>query len=204
VRAPLLFSVLFGLAQAASAATLNVTVKDDKGNPVGDAVVYAMPKVKPAPSPIKPAAIEQKDKTFIPLVTAIQVGTPVSFPNHDVVRHHVYSFSPPKTFEIKLYVGTPVAPIVFDKPGEVVLGCNIHDHMIAYVYVVETPYFAKSDAAGNAAIDDLPAGDYELHVWHYALAAPQAAQALHLTGDKSAASFAIPLRAMPARPPNKP
>ncbi len=204
VRAPPLFLALCGLACAASAASLNVTVKDDKGNPVADAVVYATAKVKPAPSPPRGASIEQKDKTFIPLVTAVQVGTAVNFPNHDIVRHHVYSFSAPKPFELKLYVGTPAAPVVFDKPGEVVLGCNIHDHMLAYVYVVDTPYFAKTDAAGSALIDEVPAGDYDLQVWHYALAAPQAAQALKMRDEKSSASFSVALRVMPPRPPNKP
>jgi plastocyanin len=184
---------------------LNVTVKDDKGNPVPDAAVYAMPKVKLAPTPPRGAAIEQKDKTFIPLVTVVQVGTPVSFPNHDVVRHHVYSFSPPKPFEIKLYVGTPVAPIIFDKPGEVVLGCNIHDHMLAYVYVVDTPYFAKTDASGAATIDELPAGDYDLQLWHFAQAAPQPAQLVKPKGDeKLTATFTVPLRVMPPRPAPKP
>jgi len=205
VRGPPLLLALVGLAcLSASAASLSVTVKDDKGNPLPDAAVYAMPKVKLAPTPPRGAAIEQKDKTFIPLVTVVQVGTPVSFPNHDIVRHHVYSFSPPKPFEIKLYVGTPVAPIVFDKPGEVVLGCNIHDHMLAYVYVVDTPFFAKTDASGTGTIEDLPAGDYDLQVWHYAIASPQPAQPLHVTADKATASFAIALRAMPPRPAPKP
>jgi plastocyanin len=200
VRAPPLFLALSGLAFAAGAASLNVSVKDDKGNPVADAVVYAMPKAKPAPAPVKrEAAVEQKDKTFIPLVTAIQVGTPVNFPNHDVVRHHVYSFSAPKPFEIKLYVGTPVAPIVFDKPGEVVLGCNIHDHMLAYIYVVDTPWFAKTGASGTASVDDVPAGDYDIEIWHYALAAPQPAQLLHVTADKATAAFTVPLRAASLR-----
>jgi plastocyanin len=202
VRAPPLFLALSGLAFAAGAASLNVNVKDDKGNPVADAVVYAMPKVKAASTPVKhEAAVEQKDKTFIPLVTVVQVGTPVSFPNHDVVRHHVYSFSPAKVFEIKLYVGTPVAPIVFDKPGEVVLGCNIHDHMLAYIYVVDTPFFAKTDASGAASIDGVPAGDYELQLWHYALAAPQPAQPLHMTDDKATAAFTVPLRMTPRPAP---
>ena len=206
MRAPPLLPAVLGLACAvASAASLSVTVKDDKGNPLADAAVYATAKAKPAPSPPRGAAIEQKDKTFIPLVTVIQVGTPVSFPNHDIVRHHVYSFSLPKPFEIKLYVGTPVAPIVFDKPGEVVLGCNIHDHMLAYVFVVDTPFFAKTDASGTASLDEMPAGDYDLQVWHYALAAPQPAQALKLRGDeKVSASFAVPLRIMPPRPAPKP
>ena len=204
VRAPPLFLALVGLACAAHAASLTVTVRDDKGNPLADAVVYAMPKVKPPPGPRREAAIEQRNKTFIPFVTAIQVGTAVSFPNHDTVRHHVSSFSPPKQFEIKLYVGTPTAPVVFDKPGEVVLGCNIHDKMLAYLYIVDTPWFAKTDAAGAASIPDLPAGDYDLMAWHYALATPPPEQPLHVAADKATATFALPLRAMPPHPAAKP
>src|SRR5688572_30158988 len=120
----------------ASAATVEATVRDAKGTPVEDAVVWLMPKAGKAPARQATGQIAQKDRQFVPLVTVVQVGTPVSFQNQDPIRHHVYSFSPPKPFESKLYVGTPVEPTVFDKPGEVVLGCNIHDHMLAYVYVV--------------------------------------------------------------------
>jgi hypothetical protein len=86
----------------------------------------------------------------------------------------------------------------------VVLGCNIHDHMLAYVFVVDTPWFVKTDASGSGVVDDIPQGEYELQVWHYALAAPQAPQALHLGGEKSSAAFTVPLRAMPPRPAPKP
>ena len=86
--------------------------------------------------------IDQRDKQFIPYVTALQVGTSVWFANTDKIRHHVYSFSPAKKFELPLYAGVPAEPVVFDQPGFVTLGCNIHDWMIAYVAVLTTPYFA--------------------------------------------------------------
>ena len=147
------------------------------------------------------AAVEQRDKTFIPLVSVVQAGTAVQFPNRDPIRHHVYSFSPAKTFEIKLYAGTPVAPVVFDKVGEVVLGCNIHDHMLAYIYVVDTPWFAKTDADGKARIEGLPAGDYELQVAHHAQAEVQVPKAVKLRGDESVpVPFTVPLRNLPPRP----
>src|SRR6185369_4397725 len=111
------------------------------------------------------AVIDQIGKQFVPHVLVVPVGTAVSFPNRDQIRHHVYSFSPAKTFEIPLYAGQPERLIDFDRPGEVVLGCNIHDWMKAYVFVVDTPYFAVTDAAGLAAIA-LPAGDYRVEVWH--------------------------------------
>jgi plastocyanin len=195
---------LLPAAPAGNAATLEITAKDARGAPVGDAVVWAMPKAGPAPFRKRDAAIAQRDKTFVPLVTVVQTGTPVQFPNQDPIRHHVYSFSTPKPFELKLYAGTPVAPVVFDKPGEVVLGCNIHDHMIAYVYVVDTPWFAKTAADGTARIEGIPAGDYDLMVLHYAQAAPQPPTAIRLRAEETlAAPFSFALNPIPPRIPSK-
>lgn len=112
------------------------------------------------------ATIAQHDREFIPYVTIVQTGTAIYFPNHDPFKHHVYSFSPAKTFEIKLYVGKPAQPVVFDKPGEVAIGCNIHDWMEAYVLVVDSPYFAKTGGNGRAHIANVPPGRYRLRLWH--------------------------------------
>ena len=176
--------LLFAATPAATAATLEITVKDARGAPLEDAVAWVMPKPGPAPARKREAAIAQRDKTFVPAVTVVQTGTPIQFPNQDPIRHHVYSFSPAKVFELKLYAGTPVAPIVFDKPGEVVLGCNIHDHMIAWVYVVDTPWFAKTGKDGTARIDGVPAGDHELHLVHHDEVAPQQPSALKVRADE--------------------
>jgi plastocyanin len=199
-------SIVFSCFAAleATAGTLEITVKDARGAAVEDAVAWAMPRGGPGPARRQGAAVEQRDKAFIPLVSVIQAGTPVSFPNRDPIRHHVYSFSPAKAFEIKLYAGTPAAPIVFDKAGEVVLGCNIHDHMLAYVYVVDTPWFGKSGKDGVVRIEGVGAGDYELNLWHYALASPAAAQPLKVRGDETvAAGFAVALKPMLPRPAPK-
>lgn len=153
----------------AKAAEIEVQVNDSAGASVENAVVYLEPRDKAAPSLKNQAAITQKNKTFIPLVTVIQTGSSIIFPNKDSVKHHVYSFSPAKTFELKLYSGVPSTPVVFDKAGTVVLGCNIHDQMLAFVYIVDTPYFAKTDANGKVTMSDVPNGDYLLKVWHYAL-----------------------------------
>ena len=198
--APLALAFVLAAAPAVHSATLEVTVEDAAGAPVEDAVLWAMPKSGPAPPRKRDAAIAQRDKTFIPLVTVIQTGTPVQFPNQDPIRHHVYSFSTPKTFEIKLYAGTPVAPVLFDKPGEVVLGCNIHDHMIAYVYVVDSPWFAKTGKDGLAKLDGVPAGEYDVNIVHYLQAAPVAPVTLRARGEEaSPVAFTLTLKPPPPR-----
>jgi plastocyanin len=141
---------------------------DEKSRPVRDAVVIARSAddVKGEPAVGDIATIDQKGKEFIPHVSAIRAGTKVQFPNSDNIRHHVYSFSPAKKFEIPLYKGTPANPIVFDVPGVVVLGCNIHDWMTAYVYVSDVPYLAVTTKDGTATIKELPPGTYGVEVWH--------------------------------------
>ena len=150
------------------AAELTVQVSDQAGNPLSNAVVYLESDTKLNRSPLIEANIDQKNKQFWPFVSVVQVGTSINFPNKDTVRHHVYSFSPAKVFELKLYSGIPAKPIVFDKPGTVILGCNIHDSMLAYIHIVDTPYFGKSDVNGIVKLTDLPSGQHTLKAWHYA------------------------------------
>lgn len=169
----LLVLVVILLAPSAYAASLRVSVTDTSGKPVENAVVYAVPKDPTAETGLqqapKAAVIDQVKKEFVKHVTAVTVGTPVLFPNNDKIRHHVYSFSPAKVFEIQLYKDELPDQVVFDKPGVVVLGCNIHDWMLAYVFVTDTPYFAVTGRAGRAVVADLPAGEYDIKVWHAGL-----------------------------------
>ena len=102
---------------------------------------------------------------FVPQVLVVQAGTVVAFPKNDTVSHQVYSFSPSRRFQLPLYKGKAHSPVTFDKAGLVVLGCNIHDEMVGYIDVTDSPYFAKTDADGNAEIRDLPAGSYRLDAW---------------------------------------
>ena len=178
---------------AAHAAALTVSVTDAAGKPLADAVVYVVVKGLPARAAAGATAqIAQQGRQFEPRVTVVQTGTPVLFPNKDTVRHHVYSFSPVRTFELKLYAGTPSEPIVFDKAGTAVLGCNIHDRMTAWVHVVDTPLFAKTDAAGHATLD-VPAGAHRLRAWHYLQPeeAPPAEQPLQMASAAGAASVKL-------------
>ena len=155
------------MAARTNAGTLQVAIVDQKGKPVEDAVVTATSAVPlPEHGALPEGVVDQIDKTFVPYVTVVRAGTEVRFPNSDNIRHHVYSFSPAKRFELPLYAGRHAAPVQFDKAGTVVMGCNIHDWMIGYVYVADTPYFAKTPADGSAQLRDLPAGQYAVRVWH--------------------------------------
>lgn len=165
----------------AHAATVSVQLQDTAGKPLPEGVVFLESReAKQLSKPIAGAEIAQAKREFSPKVLIVPVGTAVSFPNRDTVRHHVYSFSPNKTFELKLYTGTAATPVVFDKPGIAILGCNIHDNMTAWVVVVETPFYAVSDAKGGTTLRDVPAGNYRLRVWHPGLAvgAPATDQAI--------------------------
>ena len=106
----------------AEAGSILATVKDVQGALVADAVVFAKSNDSVVLRGKKQAVIEQRDKQFVPYVTAIQVGTSVAFPNRDSVRHDVYSLSPAKRFELPLYAGVPAEPVAFDKEGFVTLG----------------------------------------------------------------------------------
>ncbi len=155
------------LAGASHAADLNVTVRDKAGKPVRDVVVTV--DVAGA-GPARPGGtyqVVQQQMKFDPFILVVPVGAEVSFPNKDVVRHHVYSFSPTKAFELKLY-GREQAPrtVKFDKAGVVALGCNIHDSMVSFIKVVATPFAGKTDANGQVRLRGLPAGAATVKVWH--------------------------------------
>ncbi|HEU0151854.1 MAG TPA: methylamine utilization protein [Arenimonas sp.] len=143
---------------------------DDGSLPVAGAVASLHAEAREAPGAT--AVMDQRDSTFVPGVLAVQVGTSVSFPNSDRVQHQVYSFSKPKPFELPLYAGTPREPVTFDRPGVVVVGCNIHDWMIGYIVVLDTPYFATSGDDGAIRLQ-APPGRYTLRVWHSRLAEPR-------------------------------
>lgn len=155
-----------GLAHAQT-AEIAAMVTDQQGRPVANAVVVAVPVDGNMRLPrARDGSVDQVDKEFFPRVSVVLAGASVTFPNHDDVRHQVYSFSPAKRFELPLYAGIPAQPIVFDKPGVVVLGCNIHDWMVGYIYVSESPFFAKTGQDGKAVLSDLSPRAYVVRVWH--------------------------------------
>lgn len=163
----LALAVAMAVLPSLRAAELRLAFKDTKGNPVADVVASLQPEegAAPRPAPLTGVTLSQQGQEFIPFVTVVTTGTAVTFPNRDTVQHHVYSLSRAKKFELPLYSPGKAETIVFDQPGVVTLGCNIHDWMLAYLLVLDTPWYAKSDAQGSAALS-APAGQYRLEIWH--------------------------------------
>lgn len=192
------FTALFA-ATPALAGDVTVDVRDQTGRPVRDAVVMIRPQGGVAPgTPMKvtwPMVMAQQNTQFAPYVLVVPVGSTVSFPNKDKVRHHVYSFSAAKKFELKLYGRDETRSVTFDRTGAVSLGCNIHDGMIAFIFVSDTPFAAKAGADGVATVQDAPAGAATLLVWHPDLKArAPIARSLSVAGAAQRASATIELR----------
>jgi plastocyanin len=179
LRRPATVALLLALAgTAAHAVPVTVQLRGPGGQPLAGAAVAIEVKGRTGKTSSAKAEMGQRDRQFTPQLLVVQTGTAVSFPNFDTVRHHVYSFSPIKVIDIKLYSGTPAEPVVFDKPGVAALGCNIHDRMSAHVVVVDTPTFARTDDKGQASFD-LPPGEHAVKAWHAGQKSPTL-QALRL------------------------
>mgnify|MGYP002783572590 CR=1 FL=1 len=189
-----LAAVTVALSPGAGAAAVAVSVTGTDGKPVTQAVVVLRSTTGAAAPASVPrnVVMDQIDKEFVPLVVAVQTGGAVSFPNRDNIRHHVYSFSAPRTFELKLYSGVPAKPVVFDKPGVVTLGCNIHDWMVGYVYVADSPWFGKTGIDGTATVE-APPGEYVATAWHPWSADPSAEQKLRVEAGGSRLQFRLTL-----------
>lgn len=195
------FLLFYALAASAQAQPFSALVIDAEGHPVAGAVLSLAGQAQA--KPIAAAAMDQVDKQFLPAVLAVATGTVVSFPNRDDIRHHVYSFSPAKRFELRLYEGTPSAPVTFDRPGLVVLGCNIHDWMLGYVYITDASWFGVSDAQGLIQLD-APAGQYPVTLWHPALPDMQPVDAGTLLLGKEPVELKLPVAVTAALQPAVP
>ncbi|HEY2345968.1 MAG TPA: methylamine utilization protein [Xanthomonadaceae bacterium] len=171
IRVAVLAGALVCMA-ATQAAGLLIRISDDKGHPVGDAVVTVLPQdpaMKLAPRRASAPAtkiIDQKNETFIPYIQTFRPGDSVLFRNSDTMRHHVYTFSPLKPFEFVLVPGDSSKPIELDQTGVIAVGCNIHDQMITYLYISDAPWIAQSGANGQVEFRDVPAGAWNVRVWH--------------------------------------
>lgn len=184
---------------AAAAVTVEVSIHPADRSPHKDAIVVLDPLDAAPPAGHGTAVIDQINKQFAPQVTVIRSGTAVSFPNSDQIKHEVYSHYPPKVFELKLYAGRPTQPVVFDKPGLETLGCNVHDKMLAFIGIVDSPYFTKIEklAAAGTAVLTVPPGRYLVHVWHPDLSTPVAAREIEVKGDPIEVDFALDVSGVP-------
>ncbi|GAB2592655.1 methylamine utilization protein [Nitrincola alkalisediminis] len=167
------------------AADVQILVVSESQQPLINAVIVIEPRDHPLNNTFDATAqVAQIDRAFAPHVQVVQTHTSVSFPNHDDVRHHVYSFSEAKRFELPLYQGAEAAPVVFDKAGIVTLACNIHDQMLGFVYVTDSPWFAVTNASGHAMLTVPDASDYRLRVWHPSLGANVSGVDAQYTADQ--------------------
>lgn len=182
----------------AIAATVDIAITDANGKPAAGAIVSLAPENGAMPSPsniANEAVIDQRDQMFVPLVVTIRKGGQVVFANNDATMHQVYSFSQIKQFEYEIKQGEKSPPVVFDKPGVAAIGCNIHDNMVAFVYVADSPWTVTTDEHGHAKLDHVPDGAYRASVWHPRLAPgrapPQAV--LQVSGGGARLSMSAPL-----------
>jgi plastocyanin len=201
-RCPSALSLWLLAACAPACATeLNVSVLDPAGHGVAGIVLIAEPQFDmPHKRVSRTVVMDQQQKQFVPNILVIQTGTGVDFPNSDQIEHQVYSFSPAKSFQLSLYAGHKYAPIVFDRAGLVVLGCNIHDQMIGYIYVTDSPFFARSDESGQWSDHDLPAGTYRLTAWHPRIQQDNGMLQMPLTVTEDAPATAVFHLAQPLKP----
>lgn len=168
------------------AGLLNIKVSDKKAQQLANAVVYLDSEnasTHYVGSEI--ATMDQINRQFSPYILTVQKGQTVSFPNSDSIKHHVYSFSPAKVFELQLFKNKKAQSVQFDKPGIVELGCNIHDWMLGYIFVADNPYFGQTDETGKLSIE-APDGNYFLRVWHPRMQAEdtEKRRAINLSGKQ--------------------
>jgi plastocyanin len=179
---------------AAQAAPFAMQFVDVDGRPVAGTVV-TLRSTDPARGPARATAgvIDQLRLQFVPHVLVVPRGSTVSFPNSDTVSHQIYSFSPVKRFKLPLYRGVAHQPQLFDRSGIVTLGCNIHDQMRAYVFVVDGQHYGRTDAQGRWSAPDVEPGKYQITIWHPL--ARSSAPVLEQELDIAAATAPVLLRA---------
>lgn len=195
----LLLCLLFQPAWPAAAADLAVQVSSGKATEGAVVSLHIIGRPTPVPKPRGSYAVSQRNIQFHPFVSLVPVGAIVSFPNFDTVRHHVYSFSPAKLFELKLYAKDQTRTMQFDQAGTVALGCNIHDSMSAFIFVTDTIWSSLTDHGGNVLFRDLPRGRYSIEVWHPYLrgAGNRVSREIDVTAADQHIAIPVTLRAPP-------
>jgi plastocyanin len=198
VRGLLAFAAGLALAAPVAAASLTVRVVDSSGKPVRDAVVTLYPAsgVR-SPKPSGRYVVSQQNLQFHPFLSIVPVGADVSFPNFDNTKHHVYSFSAAKRFELKLFAKDQSRTVHFDKAGVVALGCNIHDQMTAFIVVTDSVWTARTNGQGVAAFENAPDAPGRVTVWHPYLRAPGGIVQQGLSAAQRSVNFSVRLRPPP-------
>lgn len=184
-----------------SAQAAQITVNSTTGQPLEDAVVEVYYETASTANSTPEHNIYQRDATFHPHVLSIPTGSYVAFPNEDNTRHHVYSFSPAKTFDLNLYLHETPPPVHFEQAGVVALGCNIHDHMEAFIVVTDAPYAAITDSDGKLELPTLPAGQHRIRVWHSRVDDSQQVWWEGTVSDSDNLDITLELNALPPPPP---
>lgn len=195
---------LLAVGGASLAETVTVSVHDRNGTPVPDVAVYVEHSADPgSPASAESRAVmDQVDQRFVPHLLVVQTGTLVEFPNSDTIAHHVYSFSHPNHFTLPIYKGNAHAPVRFEDSGIVVLGCNIHDNMLGYIAVVDTPLFGKTGLDGTATLDGkLNEGD-RVVIWSPRIRDDHSRLSLVVKNRDAASMFAFQLQKS-LRPPHR-
>jgi plastocyanin len=197
-------------SMSSRAANISVVMIDRDGHGIGDVVVTATPADSGivSSSDTKSAVMDQRNLAFVPRILVVATGTNVEFPNNDAVSHQVYSFSAAKRFQLPLYKGQVHPPVRFDRPGLVVLGCNIHDVMVGYIYVTDAPYSGKTEAGGGIDFKNVREGEYRIGIWSPYIADSAAAltRRIQVSGNESATirvQLSQMLRAQPEPKPRR-
>ena len=156
---------LFSAFSAFQTQATTISVLKDNGEPA-EGVVVVVENASTSGKAGTSGEMGQRDRQFDPNILVVQKGATVTFPNYDNIKHHIYSFSSVKTFEQELYKGTESTPVVFEKTGIVELGCNVHDWMLGYIYIVDTPFYGTTNDNGEVQLAGLSDGEYQVSVWH--------------------------------------
>lgn len=196
-------------SKSSAAADISVLVIDRDGHGIGDVVVTATPTDSGGAvfsSNAKSAVMDQRNLAFMPRVLVVAAGASVEFPNNDTVSHQVYSFSAAKRFQLPLYKGQIHPPVTFDRPGLIVLGCNIHDVMVGYIYVTDAPYFGKTEPGGGLDLKNVRNGEYRIEIWSPYIADSVAAlrRTIRVSANESATTRVQLTQALHAQPEPKP
>ena len=163
----LMFCMTLLFSATVAGSEIDISVLDRNGKGVADVAIFAVRTAgnEKLPTPSSNSVMDQVDRRFVPHLLIVQTGTAVEFPNSDSVAHHVYSFSHPNKFMLPMYKGELHPPVTFDHSGVVSLGCNIHDHMLGYILVVDSSEFTKTDKNGRATLSVDDPKSYSVNIW---------------------------------------